>query len=82
MRSAFFRLCLPKFADVRVAQLLATGLGSCECFLGPLCDPVTLLLGDGCVNVQHERIHVGAELGDDEGHPLHHQAADEMNVAA
>ena len=64
MRSAFFRLCLPKFSNVRVAQLLAAGLGSCECFLSALRDPVTLLLGDRSVNVEHEGIHIGAQLGD------------------
>jgi hypothetical protein len=67
MRSAFFRLCLPKFADVRVAQLLAAGLGRREGFLRALCDPVTLFLGDGRMNVQHEGIHIRAQFGDDEG---------------
>jgi len=33
MHGAFFRLCLPKFADVRVSQRLAARLGSGECFL-------------------------------------------------
>ena len=80
VRSAFFGLCLAKLADVRVAQLLAAVLGSCECFFGSLCDPIALVLGDGCVNVQHEGIHIGTYLGDNEGRPLHHQAADEMYV--
>jgi hypothetical protein len=82
MRSAFFRLCFPKLADVRVAQLLAARLCRCERFLGPLCYPDTLFLGDGSVYVQHEGIHIGAEFGDDEGNPLHHQTTDEMYVAA
>ena len=72
MRSSFFRLCLPKFTDVRVAELLAAGLGSRECFSSALRDPVTLFLGDRCVNVQHKRIHIGAEFSDNEGHSLHH----------
>jgi len=73
---------LPNVADVRVTQLLATGLRRCECFLGPLCDSVTLFLGHGCVDVQHQRIHIRTHLCHDERRPLHHQAADEIYVAA
>jgi hypothetical protein len=47
-----------------------------------LCDPVTLFLGDGCVNVQHKRIYIRTQLGDDEWQSLHHQAANEMYIAA
>jgi hypothetical protein len=32
--------------------------------------------------VQHERVHVGAKLGHEERHPLHHQPCDEVHVAA
>ena len=32
--------------------------------------------------MQHEGIHVGAEFGDHERHPLRHQPGDEMDVAA
>jgi hypothetical protein len=32
--------------------------------------------------VQHEGICIGAELGNDEGHLVSHEAADEMHVAA
>ncbi len=31
--------------------------------------------------MQHERIDVGAEFGDHEGHPLRHQSGDEVHVA-
>jgi len=40
------------------------------CLLGPLRDPIALLLGDSRVNVQHKRIYVGAEFRDEEGCPL------------
>ena len=32
--------------------------------------------------MQHERINVAAELRDDEGHALSHQARDEVHIAA
>jgi hypothetical protein len=32
--------------------------------------------------MQHERVNVGPELGDQERHPVGHQAADEVNIAA
>jgi hypothetical protein len=35
---------------------------------------------DSRMDVKHERIHVGPELGDDERHFLRHQAADERHV--
>ena len=31
--------------------------------------------------MQHERVRIGAKLGDDERHPLCHQAGDERHVA-
>src|SRR4051812_24430741 len=82
MCSALLGLCLPEFADVRVAELLAAGLGSCKGFFSALCNPVPFFLGDRCVDVQHEWIHIWTQFGDDEGHALHHQTADEMHVAA
>jgi hypothetical protein len=39
-----------------------------------------LLLGEGGEQVQHERVGVGAELRDDEGHALRHEA--EMNATS
>jgi hypothetical protein len=32
--------------------------------------------------MQDEGVHIRAKLGDNEWHPLCHQAGDEMNVAA
>ena len=52
-----------------------------EGVLGTLGDQPALLLGERCVDVQHERIGVGAELGDDERRPVRHQPGDEMHVA-
>ena len=49
---------------------------------GAFGDHAPLLLGQGCVDVQHERIDVGAEFGDHGGHPLRHQPGNEMHVAA
>ena len=48
---------------------------------GALADKRALFLGQGGVDVQHERIAVDAELSDDERHPVRHQAADEVHVA-
>ena len=43
-------------------------------------DHPPLLLGERGVDVQHEGVHVGAELGDQEGHALHHQPGDEVGL--
>jgi hypothetical protein len=32
--------------------------------------------------VQDKRIYIGPEIGDQERHPVHHEAADEVHVAA
>lgn len=48
--------------------------------LGPGRDHPALLLGQGGIDVQHEGVGVPAELGDDEGHPLRHQAGDERHI--
>ena len=65
-----------------VAQLLPTRLCCGKGFLSPLGDPVTLFFRDGGMNVQHERIDVRPQFGDNERDALHHQAADEVDVAA
>ena len=51
-----------------------------EPLLDPLPDHRPLFLGDGRVNVQHERLDLGAELGDDESNLARHEAGDEHNV--
>ena len=48
---------------------------------GALRDLPPLLLGQRRVEVQHERIGIGAEFGDDERHALGHQAGNEGHVA-
>lgn len=48
---------------------------------GPVGDHAALLLGEGRIDVQHERVRVGAKLGHDEGHPLRHQPGDKRHVA-
>ena len=40
-----------------------------------------LLLGQGCIDVQHERVHVGTELSHQDRHPLGHQLGDEVDDA-
>ena len=80
--AVLIRFRLSSIADARVAQLLAAGLGGGEGFLGPLCDPVTLFLGHGCVNVQHEGINIRSQFSNDEWDALHHEAADEVNITA
>lgn len=40
-----------------------------------------LLLGERSVDVQHEGVRVGAQLGDDERHTLRHQPRDERHIA-
>ena len=42
----------------------------------------SLLLCKRGEQVQDERVHIRAKLGDNEWHPLCHQAGDEMDVAA
>jgi hypothetical protein len=48
--------------------------------LRPLGDHRALLLSQGGVQVQQERLDVGAQLGDEERRLLGHQPADEMHV--
>jgi len=49
--------------------------------LGPRRDQGALLFGERGIEVKHERVNVGAELGDDKGNALDDEAADEMHVA-
>ena len=49
--------------------LFFAGLQGCA---GSFGDHPTLLLGQGGIDVQHERVDVGAELGHKERHALHH----------
>ena len=64
-----------------VAEQGAGGLLPAERVAGPLRDQRALLLGERGEEVQHERVGVGAQLGDDERHALRHEAGDERHVA-
>jgi hypothetical protein len=54
---------------------VAARLRCSERLAGPLGDLAAFLLGARDVNVEHERIDVRTQLGDDESHPMYHQAA-------
>jgi hypothetical protein len=43
--------------------------------------PPPVHLGERRVEVERERVGVGAEFGDDKRHPVDHQPADEVDVA-
>ena len=66
--------CPPK-ADASGFRCLWSGFGA-------LADRRPLPRGHGDVDVQHEGVHVGAKLRDDEGHALGHQPAHERNVTS
>ena len=65
----------------RAAELHAPRLRCLQGSLRAGTDQGALLLRQGGVDVQHERVGVDAQLGDDERHALDHQAADEVHVA-
>jgi hypothetical protein len=64
------------------AQRHATGLGGLQRVARALAYHAPLLLGQGGVDVQHERVGIDTELGDDERHVMLHQTADVVHVAA
>jgi len=71
-----------RFPDVRgIPQLRAARLPDCEGHLRAFGDQPPLLLGERRIEVQHERVGVAPQFGDDERHPLRHQAGDERHVA-
>jgi hypothetical protein len=63
-----------------VPELHAAGLGGGQRVAGPGGDQAALLLRQGRVDVEEERVDVRPQLGDDEGHALGHEAADEGHV--
>src|SRR5208282_5169069 len=68
------------FRQPWITQDHSAGLcGSQRVFCAPR-DHRALLFGKCRIQVQHERIDVGAELGNDERDTLRHEAGDEMNV--
>ena len=65
----------------RIAELDAGRLFRCQGRFGALRDQGALLLGEGRVQVEHKRVGITAELGDDERDPVRHQPRDKMHVA-
>jgi hypothetical protein len=66
--------------QARIAEDLPTGFGGGK---SGLCAPGNrraLLLGEGGVQVQQERLDVGAEIGDQKRRLVRHQAGNEMHV--
>jgi hypothetical protein len=63
-----------------IAQRLTSGPCGSQGGLGSGRDDGALLLGEGGIQVQQERLDVGAQLGDEERRLVRHQAADEMHV--
>jgi len=57
-------------ASLRSIQGIACALGN----------ELPFLFSKRCVQLQHERIGVGAEFGNDEANFVRHQTADEMHV--
>jgi hypothetical protein len=47
---------------------------------GSIRDQPALLLGERCVEVEHEGIRIRTELSHDERHPLSHQTCNESNI--
>src|SRR5262245_14808513 len=68
--------------EPRIAQANAARLGSGEGFLGATRNQASFLLSYRRVDVQHERVDIGAKLRDDERHALGHKATDERDIAA
>src|SRR5450631_182193 len=68
-------------SEVGVTQLHTACLGRCQRRLGTLRDQRALLLCQGRVDVQHERICVPTQRRDDERHLVRHKAGDEADVA-
>ena len=65
-----------------IAEGLSASLGGGQGGNRALADHLALALGEGRVQVQHERLDVRAQLGDDERHTVRHQAGNEMDVSA
>jgi hypothetical protein len=71
-----------RFVEIaRIAEARAAGLPRRQRQPGPLGNEPALLLGERCVEVEHEWVGVGSELRHDEGHPLGHEAGHEGHVA-
>jgi hypothetical protein len=58
-----------------------TRLGRRKRRFGPNANERTIFLCESRKQMQDERVYVGAEFSDHEGHRVGHQTTDEMNVA-
>ena len=65
----------------RIAELAAIGLADRERCFRPLGNQTPLLLGERGVEMQHERVRIAPEFGNDERDPLRHESSNECNVA-
>jgi hypothetical protein len=72
----------PRLSELGASELYAASLGPCQRVPRLRCNHRSLLLCKRGEQMQDEGVHIRAKLGDNEWHPLCHQAGDEMNVAA
>ena len=72
----------PRLGQARIAKRHAARFHSGKSDLGSLRDQRQFFLGDAGVNAEHERVDLGAELGDDEIDLARHQARNERDVSA
>jgi hypothetical protein len=72
----------PRNVLTPTAQRHAAGLGGLQRVARALAYHPPLLLRQSGVDMQHERVGIDTELGDDEGHVMLHQTADVVYVAA
>jgi hypothetical protein len=84
--SAAARLAVAPFAlaSARLVRLPSTtpwGFLLCQGSAGSIGNQRPLFLGQGGVNVQHERVRGGAQFGHEERQPLRHEAGNEMRIA-
>jgi hypothetical protein len=73
---------LRAWAMLRASRLHTASLDALESVAGACRTHRALLLCQRREQVQDERVNVSAQLGHDELHPLGHQAADKMDIAA
>ena len=67
-------------ADTRAAERDAARLSGRQGLRGAPADERALLLRQRGEQVQDEGVNVGAEISDQERHPMNHQARDEMYI--
>jgi hypothetical protein len=67
---------------IGITQHHTARLGGGQCQFGAFGNHGALFLRDCRIDMQHERVGVGTEFGDNERNPVIHQARDEVNVPA